>query len=240
MAKAHQAPKDRKLRFTITPHALERFGERFGDWLTREGMLDPRARTHFLDYLIDDALKEGKSMLVEDNSGGEPVRSTVVDISDYDRWPGDEAIVLMRASAAITVLSAGIGRAKLEKGQWVPLKGMLHRLELARPLSTKLDLKGFVLPAAQAPGGGFEVGTAELAPDTTPPSEPGALGQALGELAGAARASLIAHAQTLLEHELKRRASEAFFARNTQLAEVLRDLSDELPEKLAAQLKELT
>lgn len=133
---------------------------------------------------------------------------------------------------------------------------MLHRLEPARPLSTKLDLKGLILPSARAAGAFVPTPMVEVdgvkVPDEpvrildiTPrpmerfgsPSDPSVTPEAL---VGAARASLIAHAQTLLEVELKRRASEAFFSRNMQLAEVLRDLSDELPEKLATQLKELS
>lgn len=53
------------------------------------------------------------------------------------------------------------------------------------------------------------------------------------------KAQLIAAAATLIEAELKQRAAHAFFDRNTQLAEVLRDLSESLPDTITAKLEGL-
>lgn len=236
MAKAHQAPNERKLRYDIREHAMERFDERFGNWCQKEGMLDPKARLQFLDFLISAAVDELRFEDLFDVYHATSRRLTrVVDISDYDRWPGEEALVVMTSQgSAITVLTGEMGRENIRRGSWQRTDNgrKLARLSVASPLTMKLPL----LPLLQ----GFD------APPPLPdspvivldPPEP-KMPDPKPDLITVSKTQLIAAAATLIEAELKQRAAHAFFDRNMPLAEVLRDLSESLPSTITAKLEEL-
>lgn len=232
MAKAHQAPNERKLRFDIREHAMERFDERFGNWCQKEGMLDPKARLQFLDFLIASAIDELRFEDLLDTynvSSGKLTR--VVDISDYDRWPGEEALAVMTSQGSvITVLTAEMGRENIRRGSWRRVGGPreLPRLSVASPLAVKLPLLPTMLKSAPRPNDDPPTIILE-------PTEP----MKMPPTPSKSSPQLVALVATLIEAELKQRATTAFFDRNTQLAEVLRDLSETLPNAIAEKLKEL-
>lgn len=224
MGKAAQAPNDRKFVRRVGQHAYQRMGERFGEWLSKEGMLDERSRAQFLDFLIETSMQEGRFGVVSDRGR----ETTVVDISDPARWPGGGYAVL-RDNFIITVLVEDMVVDQYTSGRWVHSRGV-NFAEKLKVQPGKFNTLATALQKADVETVTIEL-TAEPAPSADIIATPAELNDHRRS-----RRSAIYDVKQLISTHLRNAAVEAFLAKNDQLAQVKREMADELETLLTSYL----
>ena len=92
----------------VSAHAVQRFRERFGEWLQKEGMLADDAVANFLDRLVAQTGEEYRTEMLDSTANHQP--TTLVEINDPLRFGQNHiAFALVRKAGSrdviVTVLS---------------------------------------------------------------------------------------------------------------------------------------